>query len=189
MVMKAPARRAGGGAAFLGGAATGAASTLIIERLLKATPVQASGEPVPVNVILDADTRQALAQIILISQGIQDELSSLNIGGSSYPANTNDFVTDAILLDRAGYGYQLPSIPVPDGMTAVIKSDPDNALASRIYVARTKGRAEKLLPFSQAWKLIPGGDVGWRISNLGLVWVATNIAPVLVSYTIEQRGQ
>lgn len=99
--------------------------------------------------------------------------------------NADTIQNASVPLQIAGVAYQLPDMPIPDGMSVLIKSWPKNG--GYVYVGATKPDATDP---SKCWPLQPGEFVGYRIKNANALWVSGTVAKDLVIISAEknQRG-
>ena len=101
--------------------------------------------------------------------------------------NHNRFAIVQVVCAVANRAYEFPPIEIPDGVTAVVKSDPGNAAISRVWVGPT---VPSVLPNSrQSWPLVFNEAIGLMIKGTKRrLYVSSNIAGSIAWLIAEQEG-
>jgi hypothetical protein len=125
-------------------------------------------------------TGQTVVELIAI-------LETLKKGGSfiqGYPENADVIRSVTVNCAAVATPYQCPELIAPEGFRFAVKSWPNNAVGSLIYVGSTA--AECSNPNS-CWPLIPNDVYIAGIKNSKDIWVSTTVPGSRVVISIEQR--
>jgi hypothetical protein len=99
-----------------------------------------------------------------------------------WPPNTQRVRTIIVTCIQANIAYQADHLLVPDGMGLLIRSDPANAVGSRVRVATS--RVEATMP-DASYPLQPTEIVVWGIKDAHDVWVSSTAAGSIVIFSAE----
>lgn len=129
---------------------------------------------------------ELLIAIAKSEQDITDAIKGIQLGGfgQGWPPNADSVVTMAVACTQVNQPYPAPDMPVPDGMALTIKSSPVNAVASLVYVSKSRG--EVFNPMS-AWPLIRNESIPYFIKNAKGLWVGSNVPGSIALFTVERR--
>jgi hypothetical protein len=114
-----------------------------------------------------------------INQIIQ-ALNTLAINVQGWPANADSLA--ALRVDILMTGTQLPFIPIPGGMSLVIKAWALNA--GWLQVGASRAECQNV---NQSFPLLPSEIVAYQIQNADQIWIAANAAGCFACLTVEQR--
>lgn len=168
-------------AALVGVAAVGTGAFLLRGQKAGTTPPPPPPPP-------GEDSTLALLRLILAEEKltrldlatILDQIKLLN----GFYLNTLTIQVAGDVCAAVNTPYPMPDMAVPDGMSLVILAWPTNAPGSLIYVSHSASGATNL---NQAWPLIPGATISYRVRNAKELYVATNAAASRWSITAERR--
>jgi hypothetical protein len=150
--------------------------------LLSSKKVQAEGTDEALMNLLVAIAQNSQAELDVTNQ----ILNRMDGGGAGYPPNSKTLLVGTVQCIVAMNAVNIiPEYVVPDNMHLVLKSHPNNAAGSILYIAESAGNATNI---QTAWPLIPNETVRWKVKSTNLIWVASNIVPTLLCYTLEYNG-
>ncbi len=98
---------------------------------------------------------------------------------SGWP-NAESVQSASIIIRAVNTPYQLPSMPIPDGMAVIIKSWPSNG--GFIYVAASR---PEVLDINRVYPLQPGEFIGYKVRNANSLWISGTLVNDLVIITAE----
>lgn len=131
-----------------------------------------------------ADIDQLLGEIFNAMRGIGNEPGeqsfSFNVQG--YPSNTQSIIATRVQIQALNQAYQLPDIPVPNGMALQLKGWPTNG--GLIYVGSSAATARNA---NQAWPLLANEPVGYYVTNAMNLYVSGTAVGDFVGITVERR--
>lgn len=110
------------------------------------------------------------------------ELQNLNINVQGFPPNGKGFWATGINCVVANQPYQGPEIPVPEGMSIVVKNYPGNPFGTIVHVAGSNSNASN--PQS-SYPLAVNDAKGWQVQNTNEIFFSATIVPSIVSLTLE----
>jgi hypothetical protein len=129
-------------------------------------------------ILQDQDAISAAMQQILAA------LANPSITVKGWPSNTPRVRIITVNCILANTAYQADTILVPDGMGLVIRSHPNNAAGSLIYVATNQ--AEAVIP-AASYPLQPSELVVYNIQDAKAIWVSSTVPGSIVVLTAEQE--
>lgn len=171
------------------GAGAGATAAFLMTRRTGAAPPNGTS-----IVTLDEDT---LNLLVAIGQGIdstnlllQELIAKLGEGGGgavggNYGVNQPYIKSLCFQCPAANVNYQLPSIPVPEGMQLVLRGWYTNG-----GVILVTGDSVTQNQINNSYPLLPNEVVGYRVTNADNIYVAATVAGEFVGVTVEyaQKG-
>lgn len=108
------------------------------------------------------------------------------IAGMIYTADIDkpgfSFITGQKDVAAAGTAEQLPDVPIPAGVKAIIMAKPGNA--GDIYLGNSKANTESATVRFD--KLEAGDSIPLQITNLNLVWIDASVNGEGVSFLAER---
>ena len=107
-------------------------------------------------------------------------------GTASTTANRPSFTANMILAPIGGIsltGGGAPSVPIPNGFAVVLKSNPDNVGASRIYVANSAANTSII---ANRFTLGPGDGVNLAVTDANIIFIGSNNGTSNVDWIVEQ---
>ena len=134
----------------------------------------AGGSPGGGTIMLDEATMNlliAMAQsgtdLQTLVQKVIDSLDSLSLDVKGYPPNADSVESTRIPIVALDLAVQLPDIPVPDGMSLLIKGWPANR--GTLFIARS---SSSTVNPNQSYPLLPNENVRYYIKNANALYVA-----------------
>lgn len=140
------------------------------------------------NALLVADVEDLLTNVASILAAMPQGIPSNGGTPSSGPVvvvtkNVDGIQTRSVVIDALLRPIQLPSMPIPDGMSVLIKAWPAPPNVGIIYVAESR---EYSLDLNYITPLRPGEFISYRVKNASAIWVSGTAPGDRVSATAEK---
>lgn len=173
--------------------AMGTVATAIGVAIVAMQSRKVSADGTPATEVLARLDEETLALLIALAatvdriEGLVADLEAaiqqLNVEVQGFPANCPTIFTWNITVGAGFVPLQLPSVPIPEGFQLVVKSSPNNAAGTVMYIGKSAPDAGNP---NAAWPLAINESLGLAITNCSLLWVAANVASTLCC-VVEQR--